>query len=66
MSDAFKRLEVCDRFSPEIKATFTRRHEENDTIVITTEQAGDFHLDAGTLGMISTVLQSSPSTKEIK
>ena len=52
----FKQMEVCDRFTPEIKATFTRPREDNETIVITTEQPGDFHLDAGTLQVVATIL----------
>lgn len=66
MPESFKRCEVEDLFSPERKATFERPHEDNDTIVINTNGATDFHLDAGTLNVIAEILSSSPSTKAIK
>jgi len=59
-------MEVCDVFSPEIKAVFERPREDNETIIIRTESPGDFHLDAGTLKVIADVLQFSPSTKTIQ
>lgn len=52
----FKRMEVCDLFTPERIATFERPSETNDTIIIRTEQPGDFHLDAATLRVIAEVL----------
>lgn len=69
MSDAFKRMEVCDVFTPELIATFERPREDNETIVITIPARhmshGQFHLDAGTLKLIAEVLQLSPSQKTI-
>ena len=62
----FKKVEVCDRFTPERIATFARPHEDNDTIIINTSGAKDFHLDAGTLKVIADVLHYSPSSKQIK
>ena len=59
-------MEVCDVFSPEVKAVFERPREDNDTIIIRTEQPGDFHLDAGTLKVIAEMLQFSPSPKVIR
>lgn len=52
----FKKMEVADRFSPERIATFERPHAHNDTIVINTAGATDFHLDAGTLKVVAEVL----------
>ena len=59
----FKQMEVCDAFSPERVMTFTRPHEDNDTIIIRTrgdypyaEPREDFHLDAGTLKVVADVL----------
>jgi len=49
-------MEVADRFSPERIATFERPHAHNDTIVINTAGATDFHLDAGTLKVVAEVL----------
>jgi len=70
MSDAFKRIEAADVFTPELLATFERPHQDNDTIVITIPARhmshAQFHLDAGTLRLIAEVLHLSPSTKEIK
>ena len=52
----FKKMEVADRFSPERVATFERPQENNDTIIINTAGAADFHLDAGTLKVVAEVL----------
>lgn len=52
----FKKMEVCDRFSPERIATFERPQENNDTIIINTNGVADFHLDAGTLRVVAEVL----------
>ena len=65
----FKKMEVCDVFTPELVATFERPQEDNDTVVITIPARhmshGQFHLDAGTLKVIADVLQLSPSPKII-
>ena len=52
----FKRMEVCDLFSPERVATFARPLADSETIVINTHGASDFHLDAGTLKVVADVL----------
>ena len=51
----FKRMEVCDRFTPESMATFTRPRENHDTIIISI-RPGDFHLDADTLRLVAETL----------
>ena len=70
MSDAFKKMEVCDLSEPGLIATFERRCELEDTIIITIPARhmshAQFHLDAGTLRLIAEVLQFSPSVKELR
>jgi hypothetical protein len=52
---AFKKLEVCDLFTPERIASFERPHEQDDTLVIHLD-GKDFHLGAPTLETIAAVL----------
>jgi hypothetical protein len=61
----FKQMEVVDRFTPERIATFERPQADNDTIIIRIEQAGDFHLDAGTLKVIAEVLALSAPNRQL-
>ena len=61
MSDKlpFKRLEVCDLFTPERIAVFERPHEGDEIVVINID-GKDFHLDAGTLKVIGDVMVNLP------
>ncbi len=69
----FKKMEVCDTFTPERVMIFTRPREDNDTIIIQTRgdasyafPRADFHLDAGTLKVVAEVLGLPHSTKAVR
>ena len=59
MSEAFKRMEVHDVFSPDRIVTFERPTEKDDTIVISQNFPGDFHLKAATLKVVAEVMFSN-------
>ncbi len=61
MSDQlpFKRLEVCDVFTPTKIAVFERPHEADEIVVINIGRE-EFHCDAGTLKVIGDVMVGMP------
>ena len=58
----FKRLEVCDVFTPQKIAVFERPHEADEIVVINIGRE-EFHCDAGTLKMIGDLMVNQPQPR---